>query len=283
MSLHPSHVFDDLGRFRNLARSFDPLVVIRRIVKRLPGLSYLTRSHFDAVDYPQYAYGVLTACLQAKALGHDRVTVLEFGVAGGNGLLALARAGREIGGEIGVHVDAVGFDTGEGLPMEEDYRDLPYWYGRGDYKMDVAALRARLGGTRLVLGNIAETVPAFLAGFDLGPIGFCSVDVDYYSSTRDALAIFKGSASTRLPRVLCYFDDINVGDLAYVTPGMGQLAAIGEFNQSLSQAELAKVNAVRHNRPIEAPWNDVIYVFQDFAHPDFCRHMEFGDRQIVLR
>lgn len=280
-----ARVFDDLFRYKNLARAFDPSVILRRVIKRLPGLDYITRSHFDAVDYPQYAYGVLMACLQARALGHDRVTVIEFGVASGNGLLALGHAGRQIGGKLGVEVTAVGFDTGEGLPMEEDYRDLPYWYGRGDYKMDVAALRARLGGNcRLVLGNIAETVPNYLAaaGGD-GPIGFCSFDVDYYSSTRDALKIFGGTAATRLPRVLCYFDDINVGDLAYVTPRIGQVAAISEFNAGHPDTELAKVGAVRHNRPIEASWNDVIYVFQDFTHPNFNTHLEFGDRQIALR
>lgn len=286
MTTAPSRVFDDLSRVRNFARAFDPTVILRRVIKRLPGLSYLSRSHYDGVDYPQYAYGVLMTCLQAKALGFDRATVLEFGVASGNGLLALAHAGAEIGRELGVEVTAVGFDTGIGLPASGDLRDLTYWYSHGDYKMDVAALGARLAGrnAELVLGNVAETLPQFLAGFgDRGPIGFCSLDVDYYTSTRDALQVLTGGPSSRLPRILCYFDDIHVGDLAYVTPRMGQLAAITEFNQLHPETELAKVTSVRHNRPIEAPWNDVIYVFQDFGHPLFNRLMEFGDRQIALR
>ena len=283
MATDPSRVFDDLSRVRNLVRALDFKVVMRRVLKRVPGLSYLTRSYFDAVDYPQYAYGVLLACLQAKALGFARTTVIEFGVAGGNGLLAMGTAGREIGGALGLAVDVVGFDTGAGLPPSADLRDLPYWYGHGDYRMDVDALKRRLGDCELVLGDIAETLPRFLDSFgDRGPIGFCSVDVDYYSSTRSALDVLVGVPHTRLPRVLCYFDDIQVGDLAYVTPRTGQLAAIHAFNAAKPGGELAKVDAVRHNRPIEAPWNDVIYVYQDFAHPLFDRHMEFGDRQIAL-
>lgn len=286
MTIPATRVFDDLSRVRSFARAFDPTVILRRVVKRLPGLSYLTRAHFDGVDYPQYAYGVLLTCLQAKALGFGRATVIEFGVASGNGLLAMARAGAEIGRELGVEVTAVGFDTGIGLPASGDLRDLTYWYSRGDYRMDVPALKARLAGTgaELVLGDVSETVPRFLAEFgERGPIGFCSLDVDYYTSTRDALKVLEGAGATRLPRVLCYFDDIHVGDLAYVTPRMGQVAAIEEFNRTHPETELAKVNSVRHNRPIEAPWNDVIYVFQDFGHPLFNRLMEFGDRQIALR
>jgi hypothetical protein len=282
MAISPAQVFDEMARARSLMRSLDPRVMLRRLIKRVPGLSYITRAHFDAVDYPQYAYGVLIGCMQARALGLDRMTAVEFGVAGGNGLLALGQAGHEIGGALGVAVEAVGFDTGIGLPHSGDLRDLPYWYSAGDYRMDVERLKARLGDCRLVLGNVADTLPGFLAGLK-APIGFCSFDVDYYTSTRDALAVLTGPPETRLPRVLCYFDDIHIGDLAYVSPRIGQLAAIGDFNRANPDAELAKVDSLRHNRPIEATWNDVTYVFQDFRHPLFTQHIKVGDRQIALR
>ena len=41
---------------------------------------------------PQYAWGATLAAAQARALGHREVAVLEFGVAGGRGLVALAQA-----------------------------------------------------------------------------------------------------------------------------------------------------------------------------------------------
>src|SRR6187549_2659720 len=42
--------------------------------------------------YPQYTWGVLQAAHLATTLGIRRISVIEFGVAGGNGLVALERA-----------------------------------------------------------------------------------------------------------------------------------------------------------------------------------------------
>jgi hypothetical protein len=45
----------------------------------------------------------------------------------------------------------------------------------------------------LILGDIADTIPALLANLSIdAPLGFVSMDVDYYSSTKKALAVFKG-------------------------------------------------------------------------------------------
>src|SRR2546421_688251 len=39
--------------------------------------------------YPNYLWGTLCAAAVAATLGYDRISVIEFGVAGGNGLVAL--------------------------------------------------------------------------------------------------------------------------------------------------------------------------------------------------
>jgi len=60
-----------------------------------------------------------------------------------------------------------------------------------------------------VIGELKETVPAFLQTVpDAAPIGFRLCDVDYYSSTRDALALFDGRPAQYLPRTLVYLDDL---------------------------------------------------------------------------
>jgi hypothetical protein len=64
------------------------------------------RAYLDRFPYPHYAYGVFVACLQARMLNFPRITVIEFGVAGRNGLVALEMAAREIGGALSVEVDA---------------------------------------------------------------------------------------------------------------------------------------------------------------------------------
>jgi hypothetical protein len=105
-------------------------------------------------------------------------------------------------------VEVYGFDTGQGLPAAiPDYRDLRYVWKQGAFRMDVAALKSRLKTAQLVLGNVAETVPAFLQS-EHAPIGFISFDLDYYSATAAAFEIFGGGDHSVLPRVICYFDDV---------------------------------------------------------------------------
>ena len=62
------------------------------------------------VDFHQYAYGVLGAVDLAARLGLPTVTVLELGVAGGNGLVELERLALEVGRERDVVLRVVGFD-----------------------------------------------------------------------------------------------------------------------------------------------------------------------------
>jgi hypothetical protein len=46
---------------------------------------------------------------------------------------ALERAAKEIERTLGVGIDVVGFDSGEGMPEPTDYRDWPHIWGRGFY------------------------------------------------------------------------------------------------------------------------------------------------------
>jgi hypothetical protein len=92
-------------------------------------------------EYPQYGYGVYQAALLASQLKIPRITAIEFGVAGGRGLVALEKISSEVEKALGVGIDVIGFDTGESMPEAADYRDLPHVWGRGFYKMDVCARR----------------------------------------------------------------------------------------------------------------------------------------------
>src|SRR5581483_12468852 len=74
---------------------------------------------------PQYLWGTLLAARIAHGLELERISVIEFGVAGGNGLIALERAASAASDLIGVDIDVYGFDIGSGFPASQDYRDLP--------------------------------------------------------------------------------------------------------------------------------------------------------------
>ena len=191
-----------------MLRQFAKVPGVRRLWSRFPVGSVDLRTEYDIWDRPAYAFGIHSAARLARALGLDRITAVEFGVAGGNGLVSMERIAEAVGGHLGVDVAVMGFDAGSGMPAPEDYRDLPHVWAQGFYKMDAAALRARLRKAELVLGNVADTVRATVAREGLPPIGFVSFDLDYYSSTMSTFHIFGGEARTRLPRVYCYFDDL---------------------------------------------------------------------------
>ena len=143
-----------------------------------------------AIARPNYAYIIFRAADLARRLGLSRISILEFGVAGGRGLLNMEMHAERVAALTGISVDVYGFDTGEGLPPPVDYRDLPYIWQEAHFKMDQAALKAQLRKAKLVLGNVSDTVTSFAASFDPAPIGAISFDLDYYSSTVDAFRIF---------------------------------------------------------------------------------------------
>src|SRR5262245_38736609 len=148
----------------------------RALVKRL-AKSVRTKSKWDAVSRPHYLMGVLTAADHAAREGTPVISVVEFGVAGGNGLLALDEYAAAVERETGVKVAIYGFDTGQGIPsMSADYRDHPDQWRPGDYSMDEQELRQRLSErATLVIGDVKETVPKFVSNMQYPPIGFVAV------------------------------------------------------------------------------------------------------------
>ena len=75
---------------------------------------------------PNYAYPVYQAAQLAHGSGEPRVSVIEFGVAGGNGLVAMEQYAEQVEKIFDVKIEVYGFDTTEGLPAPVDYRDLLY-------------------------------------------------------------------------------------------------------------------------------------------------------------
>jgi hypothetical protein len=244
----------------------------RRLWQRFPIGPLGIRARFDVWPRPSYGYGVFRAAELAAALGLRRLSAIEFGVAGGRGLLALESVAATVGAHFGVHIAVAGFDSGHGLPKPVDYRDLPYVWGEGFYDMDVERLKRRLRQAELVLGDVAETVPRYLASMP-DPIGFIAFDLDYYSSTRAALAVFLGPEQTRLPRVFCYFDDIVVPERACYNEYTGECLAINEFNAEHATKKLCKLPHLRLMREHPAAWQEQIYVLHDFAHSLYCTNI----------
>jgi hypothetical protein len=215
--------------------------------------------------YPQYLWGTMCAAQLASALGYERISAIELGVAGGNGLLELERLASWVARRAGVGIEVIGFDSGAGLPRPRDHRDLPNLWSEGYFAMDHEALRARLSGARLALGPVAETVRRFLEE-DPAPIGFVSFDLDLYSSTVDALALFCAPEALLLPRVVCYFDDIigfSHNDYA------GERLAIREFNDAHEHRKLSPLYGLRWVVGQERWWVEQMFMLHCFRHPRY--------------
>jgi hypothetical protein len=218
---------------------------------------------------PQYLWPLLHGAHAARSLDVPRIAALEFGVAGGNGLLALEQAAAAATELSGTEVDIFGFDTGAGMPTPVDHRDAPWLIEPSYFKMDEAALRARLRRANLVLGPVAETVSQW-SGSGHPPIGFIAFDLDYYSSTMAAFRVLEGDAQRLLPRVPCYFDDL----FGYAwTDFMGVRAAIDDFNSAHDRRKIGKIHGLRFELPAEEfhqSWHEKLYVVHGFDHPRYA-------------
>src|SRR5580658_9317485 len=112
----------------------------RSLWTRFPIGSVPTRVKYGIFDRPHYAYGVYSAADLAKRLGLDAIQVIEFGVAGGNGLVALEAIATAVETDLGIRIHVCGFDSGGGMPAPVDYRDLPHVWDQGFFAMDVPKL-----------------------------------------------------------------------------------------------------------------------------------------------
>lgn len=240
----------------------------------------------DAVlddDFPQYGYGIVQAAALASRLNIDAVTVMELGVAGGNGLVHL-QVLCERHAASGIDLRPVGFDLGEGMPRPRDHRDMPCIWQAGFYRMEREKLEMRLDRAELILGDIAGTGALFLAS-EPPPIGFISFDLDFYSSTRAAFdTLLHGDPERYLPRVICYFDDTVGPHFEMHSRFTGELLAIDEFNRWNEHRKLGKLNGLRYKlMPYDAAWIEGMYVLHLFDHPRYNDYIyPAADRQFAM-
>jgi hypothetical protein len=222
--------------------------------------SFRARVEFDLVVRPQYAFPLLYAADQARALGVEEITAIEFGVANGAGLLNMCRIAQSVTQTTGVRFRIYGFDMGSGMPPAVDYRDHPEDFQHGDFPMSDrrALLDALPPFAELVIGDIKETLPPFLERLSSdAPLGFVSLDVDYYSSAALSMPVFSAEAEKYLPMPLLYLDDIVI---ATANPWCGELLAVEEFNAASHLRKAAPLAMLRARRVFKnALWIDQMY------------------------
>ncbi len=181
-----------------------------------------------------YARCIWRSAETAAALGYKKMSVIEFGVAGGNGLLMAELHSKEIARIFNIDIEVYGFDNGTGLPKSQDYRDIPYVWSEGFFKMDTDKLQKRLKLSKLVMGDIKDTSESFFKEYSPAPVGAMFIDVDYYNSTVPILKMLHEDDKYFLPRLNLFFDDISP-DREY----LGELLAIKEFNNASENVKIS--------------------------------------------
>lgn len=274
MNLLRNYKDNTIGRVRKLnvtkllLHPYPLRTLINELVRRSKFGSYTSRLKIGAIDRPHYGYCVYNGALLAKKLGYSGISVLEFGVAGGHGLLNLEHCANHIRKLLSMDIEIYGFDTGKGLPEPLDYRDLPYHWRRGFYEADVQKLRAKLKTAKLILGDVRETAETFLEEYKPHPIGAIMVDLDFYSSTTSALKIFESNEKYFLPRLFCYFDDVTGSELELYSDYTGERLAINEFNHAHTTKKLAKAYHLLEQKAVES-WYHKIWIFHNFEHSKY--------------
>jgi hypothetical protein len=131
--------------------------------------------------------------------------------------------------------------------------------------MDVAALQAKLPpNARLVLGDITETVPKFIAEGLHAPLGYVALDVDYYWSAVDALQILCGPPEQYLPFVNIYLDD---SQDPHHNPACGEMLACAELSEREAYRKIFPYTALREKRLFKnASWISKIWALHVLDH-----------------
>lgn len=229
--------------------------------------SYKQKIEFDLVIRQQNAFCLLKAAEFAKSMGLQSVTVIEFGVAAGAGLLNICQISKNITSITGVHFNIFGFDTGTGMPAPRDYRDQPEVFNEGYFPMvdKEKLLKALPDNAKLIIGDVEQTVSNFIQTLSKdSPIGFISVDVDFYWSAKKCLNILLCEPENYLPMTLIYLDDIGVTSSNL---WVGELLAVNEFNTENDYRKIHPYTFLRSQRIFkQTRWIDQIFLMHTLDH-----------------
>jgi hypothetical protein len=203
------------------------------IIPHLNKLNHVARSH---------AFGMLYGLIVADLCDIKEVYAIEFGVYNGEQLNIMCNLAHDYVQISDIKINIVGFDTFSGLPSIFPVVDHPEMWDKGEYySMDKNEIlkncKSIYPHVELVDGDVKDTIQTFSLKKDC-PISFISVDLDLYTSTKNALPILGNDREFYLPCVPMYFDDVT-RVLTY-NPYCGEQLAITEFNAEHDKRKIVK-------------------------------------------
>tara|TARA_B100000029_G_scaffold240200_1_gene237374 strand:+ start:7075 stop:7911 length:837 start_codon:yes stop_codon:yes gene_type:complete len=251
---------------------------IKRLIDKKKIGSFEFRMNINALERMYYAYICYNSAKLAKQLGKKKISVIEYGVASGRGLLILEEYADEIEKLLGVQLEVYGFDMGSGLPKPKDYRDLPHHWKEGFFVMDEDKLRSKLKKAKLIIGDIETTSKNFFSEYKPSPIGAIVHDLDFYSSTKSAMSMLKTDEKNFLPRVHCFFDDTIGDETVMFSDFTGERLAINEFNKENENIKFSKPYHLL--TPGNEIWHHQIWICHFFKHKEYNAFVSEPDQQL---
>jgi len=245
------------------------------IVKYL-SLKFKTfRPHYETILYE--------SAREASKLGYKELSVLELGVSGGNGIIALENYKKNIENAFNMKISVFGFDTGTGMPNSNLKEDALFNWKQGDYKVNKENLKRKVT-SKIYYGLADKTIEDFIKD---NPPHVCAIffDMDYYSSTYNFLNNISKIKNLLIPRVLCYFDDIFTPN-NYMGKYLGELKAIRDFNKK--EINIKLMNSIDHISDYKFPLaKGSLYTLHSFEHElynkfigeDFPSSTDIGDKK----
>ena len=227
---------------------------------------------------PHYETILLESCIEAQKLGYNEMSVLELGVAGGNGIIALENYKKKIEKFYKIKINIFGFDYGDGLPQPDSVYDLPFRFKKGDYKINKKKLENRLN-SKIYYGDIQSTIDEFVK---INPKNIISIffDMDYYSSTKNFLNQIYKLEQFFCPRVYCYFD--NVFDINHwINEHLGENLAIEEFNRKNKNIKIGLALDNINDFKFPLGRNNLL-MLHNFNHQDYKKYIGIDDNSLGL-
>lgn len=224
---------------------------------------------------PHYETILLESAQEAKKLKYKEISVLELGVAGGNGIISLENYKKKIEKLTGVKINIFGFDYGEGLPISNNKFDLPFFFSGGDFKVDREKLK-KYTNSKIFFGDIDKTFQLFI---ETSPATISAIffDFDYYTSTKSFLNQIAKNKVFFSPRVYCYFDDVFLIN-HHINEHNGELLAIKEFNNVNNEIKIGK--SLSDLNDFKFPLGkDKLFILHNFTHNDYLRNLDYKEQK----
>ena len=220
---------------------------------------------------PHYETILLETCLEAKKLRYEEITVLELGVAGGNGIISLEKYKKKIEALYDIKINIYGFDSGEGIPPSNSKFDLPFHWKQGDFTTDKNLLEKNTK-SKIIYGDIRDSIDEFVK---YKPKNIIAIffDMDLYTSTKNFLNQIDKIQEYLAPRVYCYFDDI-FNPNHWINKDVGEQLAIEEFNIENKNLKigLAPDSVNDFKFPLA---KGQLFMLNHFDHPDYRKYIGF--------